>query len=131
MDVFSMPGVHSRKEVFDCVVLCVHPHSGYILALPARKKGLLAKEVAVMIIPHWLTVFGVPRTICSDLDPGSVAAGSRPCVPSWQYGMPRVSPISAGAMAELNWLEGSCLRGYARSASPTSDATGLRRCGQL
>ena len=66
MDVFSMPEVHISKEIFDCVVLCVDCHSGYMVAVPARKKGLLPKEVAVMIICHWLTVFGIPRTICSD-----------------------------------------------------------------
>ena len=66
MDVFSMPEVHIGKETFDCVVLCVDRHSGYVVAVPARKKGLLAKEVAVMMIRHWLTVFDIPRTICSD-----------------------------------------------------------------
>ena len=39
MDVFSMPEVHIGKEVFDCVVLCVDQHSGYIVAVPACKKG--------------------------------------------------------------------------------------------
>ena len=66
MDVFSMPKVHIGKETFDCVVLCVDRHSGYVVAVLARKKGLLAKEVAVMMIRHWLTVFDIPRTICSD-----------------------------------------------------------------
>ena len=66
MDIFSMPEVHIRKEAFDCVVLCVDQHSGYVVAVLARKKGLLAKEVAVMMICHWLTVFGIPHTICSD-----------------------------------------------------------------
>ena len=51
------------------MVLCVDRHSGYVMAVPARKKGLLAKEVAVMMIRHWLTVFGIPRTICSDRGP--------------------------------------------------------------
>ena len=69
MDVFSMPEVHMGKETFDCVVLCVDRHSGYVVAVPARKKGLLAKEVAVMMIRHWLTVFDIPRTICSDRGP--------------------------------------------------------------
>ena len=48
------------------MVLCVDPHSGYVVAVPARKKGLLARELAVMMIRHWLTVFDIPRTICSD-----------------------------------------------------------------
>ena len=69
MDVFSMPEVHIGKETFDCVVLCVDRHSGYVVAVPARKKGLLAKEVAVMMIRHWLTVFDIPRIICSDRGP--------------------------------------------------------------
>ena len=51
------------------MVLCVDCHSGYVVAVPARKKGLLAKEVAVMMIRHWLTVFDIPRTICSDRGP--------------------------------------------------------------
>ena len=68
-DVFSMPEVHIGKETFECVVLCVDRHSGYVVAVPARKKRLLAKEVAVMMIHHWLTVFGIARTICSDRGP--------------------------------------------------------------
>ena len=51
------------------MVLCVDRHSGYVVAVPARKKGFLAKEVAVMMIRHWLTVFDIPRTICSDRGP--------------------------------------------------------------
>ena len=69
MDVSSMPEVHIGKETFDCVVLCVDRHSGHVVAVLARKKGLLAKEVAVMMIRHWLTVFDIPRTICSDRGP--------------------------------------------------------------
>ena len=69
MDVFSMPEVHIGKEVFDCVVLCVDRYSGYVVAVPACQRGLFAKEVAVTMIRHWLTVFGVPRTIRSDRGP--------------------------------------------------------------
>ena len=35
MDIFSMPEVHFGKEVFDCVVLCVDGHSGYVVAVAA------------------------------------------------------------------------------------------------
>ena len=48
MNVFSMPEVHIGKEAFDCGVLCVDRHSGYVVVVAARKRGLLAKEVAVM-----------------------------------------------------------------------------------
>ena len=93
MDVFSMPGVHIGKETFHCVVLCVDRHTGYVVAVPARKRGLLAREVAVMMIRHWLTVFGIPAPFAVTEDPSSLAAGSRPCVPSWGYVMPRALPI--------------------------------------
>ena len=69
MDVFSMPEVHIGMETFGCVVLCVDRHSGYVVAVPTRKKGLLAKEVAVMMIRHWQTLFDIPCTICSDQGP--------------------------------------------------------------
>ena len=38
MAVFSMPEVHIGKEVFDCEVLCVHRHSGYVVAVRVRTK---------------------------------------------------------------------------------------------
>ena len=44
-------------------------HSGYVVAVSARKRGSLAMEVVVMMIRHWVTVFGLPRTICSDRRP--------------------------------------------------------------
>ena len=131
MDVFSMPEVHIGKETFNCVVLCVDLHSGYVVAVPARKKGLLAKEVAVMMIRHWLTVFDIPAPFAVTEGPSLLVAGSRLCVPSCEYVMPRASPISAGPMAGLKWLEGSCSRSYARFTSPIHVRTGLRRCGPL
>ena len=65
------------------------------------------------------------------MNSSSLAAGSRPCVPSWEYGMPRASPISAGVVAELKWLEGRFLRSCGRSTSPMIAAAGLGRCGRL
>ena len=131
MDVFSVPEVHIGKETFDCVVLCVNGDRGYVVAVLARKRGLLAKEVAAMMICHWLTFVDIPRTICSDRGPSLLVAGSRPCVPFWEYVMLRALPISAGPMAGLKLLEGSCSRSYARFTSPTQVGTGLRRCGLL
>ena len=43
MDVFSMPEVHIGKETFDCVVLCVDCHSCHVVAVPARKKGVVSQ----------------------------------------------------------------------------------------
>ena len=66
MYVFPIPEVRIEKKVFGCVVPCVDRYSGYAVAVSAQKNRLLAKQVAVMMILLWLTVFGVSRTICSD-----------------------------------------------------------------
>ena len=52
MDVFSMPEVEVGKDTYDCVVIVVDCHSGYLVAVPAKKKGLTAKEVAEKMIKH-------------------------------------------------------------------------------
>ena len=77
MDVFSMPEVTVEGETYDCVILAVDRHSGYIVAVPGKKSkkkdkkdkhgvGLQAKTVANAMIRHWLTIFDVPAVICSD-----------------------------------------------------------------
>ena len=70
MDVFAMPEVTVEGETYDCVILAVDRHSGYIVAVPGKKSkkkdkkdkhgvGLQAKTIASAMIRHWLT-------ICSD-----------------------------------------------------------------
>ena len=77
MDVFAMPEVTVERETYDCVILAVDRHSGYIVAVPGKKSkkkdkkdkhgvGLQAKTVANAMIRHWLTIFDVPAVICSD-----------------------------------------------------------------
>ena len=77
MDVFAMPEVIVDGETYDCVILAVDRHSGYIVAVPGKKSkkkdkkdkhgvGLQAKTVANAMIRHWLTIFDVPAVICSD-----------------------------------------------------------------
>ena len=77
MDVFAMPEVTVEGETYDCVILAVDRHSGYIMAVPGKKSkkkdkkdkhgvGLQAKTVANAMIRHWLTIFDVPAVICSD-----------------------------------------------------------------
>ena len=69
MDIFSMPEVKVGKDTYDCLVIVVDHHSGYLVAVPSKKKGLTAKEVAEKMIKHWLTIFDVPSTICSENAP--------------------------------------------------------------
>ena len=83
MDIFSIPEVHIGKEVFDCVVLCVDRHSGYIVAVPAHKKRLLANKVAVMMIHHGLTIFSAPRTTCRTVEPSSLPLAQGHVFPHW------------------------------------------------
>ena len=75
MDVFAMPEVTVEGETYDCVILAVDRHSGYIVAVPGKKSkkrdkkdkhgvGLQAKTVANAMIRHWLTIFDVPAVIC-------------------------------------------------------------------
>ena len=79
MDVFAMPEVTVEGEVFDCAILAVGRHSGYIVAVPGTKSKkkdtrdkhrvqLQAKTVVQAMIRHRLTVFDVPAVICSDRD---------------------------------------------------------------
>ena len=76
MDVFAMPEVTVEGETYDCVILVVDRHSGYIVVVPGKKSkkkdkkdkhgvGLQAKTVANAMIRHWLTIFDVPAVICS------------------------------------------------------------------
>ena len=77
MDLFAVPEVTVEGEVFDCVILAVDSHSGYIVAVPGeefKKKdkrdrhgvGLQAETVAQAMIRHLLTVFDIRAMICSD-----------------------------------------------------------------
>ena len=72
-----MPEVTVAGEIYDCVILAVDRHSGYIVAVRGKKSkkkdkkdkhgvGLQAKTVANAMIRHWLTIFDVPAVICSD-----------------------------------------------------------------
>ena len=97
----------------------------------ARKKGLLAKEVAVMMIRHWLTIFDIPRTICSDRGPQFTGGWFKAmcCLMGTRHAksIAYLSRSNGG----LKWLEDSCSRSYARFTLPTHVGTGLRRCGLL
>ena len=45
LNKFAMPPVRHCKEVYDCVILCVDRHRGYLVAFPALHKGLTAEAV--------------------------------------------------------------------------------------
>ena len=54
-------------RVVDSCLVVVDRHSGWVDAYPVAKKGLTAKSTALLMYHRWLSTFGLPRTICSDL----------------------------------------------------------------
>ena len=85
MDLFAMQEVTVESEVFDCVILAVDRHSGYIVVVPGKKSknkdkrdkhgmGLQASTMAQAMIRHWLSVFNVPAVIRSERGTQFVAA---------------------------------------------------------
>ena len=76
MDVFAMPEVTVEGGRYDCIISAVDRHSGYIVAVLARKSrekdrkdkhgvGLQAETVAQAMIRHWLIIFEVSAVIYS------------------------------------------------------------------
>ena len=68
LDIVSMP----ESKLFDgrtvdAAVVAVDRHSGWIDAWPVQKRGLTSKRVAQLMHERWLTVFGVPTEVCTDL----------------------------------------------------------------
>ena len=61
------------KLVHSCLVV-VDRHSGWIQAFPVAKKGLTGKLAAQLMYYNWFCIFGVPRSVCSDLGPQFKAA---------------------------------------------------------
>ena len=80
-----------------------------------------------MMIDHWLTILGVPCTICSDRQPQFTG--------TWLKAMCSLMGIrhakSVAHLAQLKWLEGSRMRSCAGSTSPRCAAACLRRFGLL
>ena len=141
MDVFAMPKVTVEGETYNCVILAVGRHSGYILAVPGKKSkkkdkkdkhgvGLQAKTVANAMIRHWLTIFDVPAVICSDRGSQVVGRGSRQCASTWGFGTPRPWRTTAGRMAGLRWPGGRCSKSSASCTLTNRAGIGTIRCGE-
>ena len=141
MDVFAMPEVNVEGETYDCVILAVDRHSGYIVAVPGKKSkkkdkrdkhgvGLQAKTVANAMIRHWLTIFDVPAVICSDR--GSQFVGTWFKTMCKHMGIPHARPwrTTAGPMAVLRWPGGRCSRSSASCTLTNRAGTVITRCGE-
>ena len=67
LDILHLPEVDFQEKSYDCAIVCVDRHSGWIVAIPARKRGLTAAVVATKMLKHQWSIFGVPQLITSDL----------------------------------------------------------------
>jgi hypothetical protein len=69
VDVFYMNPVK-----FDCMIVIVDRHSGWVVAFPESRVGLTAKRVARETLLHHWNLFGIPRVVVSDKGPQFAAA---------------------------------------------------------
>lgn len=73
IDVFSMPPARAEGKTYDCVVVCVDRHSGWIIANPEQMQGLTGSKAAKGLLSMW-SIFGIPSKITSDRGPQFVSA---------------------------------------------------------
>lgn len=66
LDIFSMPEVEYEGQKYNCFVLCVDRHSGWMLARPTQKLGLTAEKAARLLIDFGWVEIGIPAVITSD-----------------------------------------------------------------
>jgi hypothetical protein len=69
VDIFSLPEVEWKENMYDAAVLCVDRHSGWMIAQPTQYKGLTAEKCAHLLLDGGWTHFGVPSVVTSDQGP--------------------------------------------------------------
>ena len=65
LDVFQLHKVVFNGKEYDCMVVCVDRHSGWMFAVPCLYKGLTGAKVAQAMVEQWRP-FGMPSIITSD-----------------------------------------------------------------
>jgi hypothetical protein len=66
LDLFNMPTVIWEGATYEMIAVCVDRHSGWIVAIPYKKKGLTGAQFAKRILNHQWKSFGIPSIITSD-----------------------------------------------------------------
>ena len=72
--VLYMNPTNFQRRKYDCMVIIVDRHSGWIIAFPESRVGLTAERVARQTIFHHWDLFGIPRIVVSDKGPQIAAA---------------------------------------------------------
>ena len=68
IDIFQMPTVRFDNRSFDCMIVCVDRHSGWLIAVPELMQGLTGAKAAKAMLREW-GPFGIPTRITSDQGP--------------------------------------------------------------
>ena len=69
LDLLYMDTVRHQGVEYDCLVLCVDRHSGWMVASPQQRKGLTARKVALDMLDRAWGPFGIPSVVTSDRGP--------------------------------------------------------------
>ena len=64
--IFSMSSVVWQKTMYDCILVCVDRHSGWIIALPTQYIGFTAEKCAHMLLDGGWSTFGIPAVVTSN-----------------------------------------------------------------
>ena len=143
MDVFAMPEVTVEGETYDCVILAVDRHSGYMVAVPGKKSkkrdkkdkhgvGLQAKTVANAMIRPWLTIFDVRAVIGSDR--GNQFVGTWFKTMCKHMGIRHARTVAyhsrSNGRAEPEWPCGRCSKSSASCTLTNRAGRGIIRCGE-
>ena len=66
MDIFSMPEAEWEGEKYDCFLMCVDRHTGWMVAKPTQKTGLTSKKAAHLLLDSSWGEMGIPGIVTSD-----------------------------------------------------------------
>ena len=69
IDVFQMPTVQMEGKTYDCMVLCIDRHSGWMVVIPELISGMTGAKVARAMLKTQWRPFGIPTKITSDQGP--------------------------------------------------------------
>ena len=69
VDLFAMPTVEWKGQMFDNLAICVNWLSVWMVATTHLLKGLTAAKVAEEIFRTWWQPLGIPTRITSDQGP--------------------------------------------------------------
>ena len=67
LDVCFLPPTTYEGENYDCYLLCVDRHSGWMVARPTLEEGLTGRKAAQLLLDNSWGELGVPSIITTDL----------------------------------------------------------------